>query len=502
GRGRTGSPASARETLTAGRAFGNSRNRWIDLSGRMTENDGMSRHGPLFTALAALCLVVFLIVGSRLLPQPTWKAGLARVDITPQEPIWLSGYASRGRPSQGVLTPLWAKALAMEDDRGKRILLITLDLIGLDRNLSNRIRDAIAQEHGLNRDEILINTSHTHTGPMVGENLLTMVDLEPTEKARIKAYADFLHRSIMEAVSRALTERQPALFGFARGESSFAINRRQNNESKIPELLEKEAELVGPVDHAVPVLRIRNLDSGKLIGLVFGYACHATVLNSFRISGDYPGFAQADLENRYPGVTALFWAGCGADQNPLPRRRIGLAREYGRRLADAVIEVVDRRQFERLRGPIESAYTEIPLPFAEVPEIADLEKQRDSTDNPYVKRTVEHLLNRPDIMNHVRNGYPYPIQTWVFGDQVRWISLGGEVVVDYALAIKEAFAGEASAIWVAGYSHDVMAYIPSVRVLREGGYEGGGSMVYYGLPGPWDESIETRILDTVTDQLP
>ncbi|MEE2936778.1 MAG: hypothetical protein VYA84_12375, partial [Planctomycetota bacterium] len=94
--------------------------------------------------------------------------------------------------------------------------------------------------------------------------------------------------------------------------------------------------------------------------------------------------------------------------------------------------------------------------------------------------------------------YPYPIEVWKLGADLRWVMLGGEVVVDYALRLKSELEGH---VWVAGYSNDVMAYIPSRRVLREGGYEGASSMVYYGLPTLWAPTIENAIVEEVKRQL-
>ncbi|MEZ6079978.1 MAG: hypothetical protein R3C56_31180 [Pirellulaceae bacterium] len=85
-----------------------------------------------------------------------------------------------------------------------------------------------------------------------------------------------------------------------------------------------------------------------------------------------------------------------------------------------------------------------------------------------------------------------PSAAWSIGDDLQFVTLGGEVVVDYAIRLKSELTGPAT--WVAGYSNDVMAYIPSRRVLAEGGYEGGGAMVYYGLPSVWSPEIENDIV--------
>jgi neutral ceramidase len=91
--------------------------------------------------------------------------------------------------------------------------------------------------------------------------------------------------------------------------------------------------------------------------------------------------------------------------------------------------------------------------------------------------------------------YPYPIQVAQFGTSPTLIALGGEVVVDYAIRLRKEFPEHP--LFLIGYSNDVMGYIPSLRVLREGGYEGGGSMMFYLRPGPWAEGVEEMIVEKV-----
>lgn len=109
------------------------------------------------------------------------------------------------------------------------------------------------------------------------------------------------------------------------------------------------------------------------------------------------------------------------------------------------------------------------------------------------------LLNDLDRGHPLKSTYAYPIGVWTIGDEVQFITLGGEVVVDFALRLKSELGGNKT--WVAGYAHDVMAYIPSRRVLREGGYEGRDAMVYYGLPTAWAPDVERLIVDAVHTQI-
>ncbi|MDG2384660.1 MAG: neutral/alkaline non-lysosomal ceramidase N-terminal domain-containing protein [Pirellulaceae bacterium] len=446
------------------------------------------RHGIGFLLATIICCW---------LPQESpaaWQAGVARKAITPSEPIWMAGYASRDKPATGKLTELWAKVLVLRDDDGQQAALISLDLIGIDRALSQSICNQLSRRYGLRREQIAICCSHTHTGPVVAKNLRPMhfEMLTAKQQQQIDGYADYLEQTIVSLVGQSIADlRQVDLF-WGEGRANFAVNRRNNPEQDVPRL-RTENQLVGPVDHAVPVLSIRDGEQQKAI--VFGYACHATVLSSYEWSGDYPGFAQIEIEAAYPNCVAMFWAGCGADQNPLPRRSVELAKEYGTTLAKSVISAVNG-PLSKVAGKLETTYEEIDLPFDELPTEKELEDEATSK-NRYLAARARTLLQNMRQGHPLPQTYPYPIAHWKLGDQVRFVLLGGEVVVDFAIKTKTRFPGA----WIAGYTNDVMAYIPSKRVWLEGGYEGAGAMMYYGLPTRWHSSVEDVIHAEIDRQL-
>ena len=121
---------------------------------------------------------------------------------------------------------------------------------------------------------------------------------------------------IVGAVGDALNSFQPVKIFKGEGLCTFAVNRRDNIESEVPEIIASGKPLRGVVDHYVPVLKITDL-KGDHKAILFGYACHPTTLSGNLLLGDYPGFAQINIEKRYPGVTAMFFNACGADMNPL-----------------------------------------------------------------------------------------------------------------------------------------------------------------------------------------
>jgi hypothetical protein len=232
--------------------------------------------------------------------------------------------------------------------------------------------------------------------------------------------------------------------------------------------------------------------AGRLRAVVFGYACHNTTIGAevSKLSGDYAGFCQAELRRSHPGVEALFVAGCGADANPYPRGSEELARAHGSELAAAVDKSLSDT-LQPLRGPLRASFERVNLAFAPAPSRDELER-RLQDKNPYVVKHAREMLAILDRDGNLPADYPYPIQVWQFGKNLTWIALGGEVVVDYDLRLKNMFG--ADRLWVSGYSNDVMGYIPSLRVLKEGGYEGGGAMMYYVRPGPWSDAVEDTII--------
>lgn len=427
-----------------------------------------------------------------------WKAGVAKVAITPEEPMWMAGYASRTRPADGKLTELWAKALVVEDHNGHRGLVLTLDLVGIDRTLSQEICDSLKEQYGLQREQIAICTSHTHSGPVVGRNLapLHYLLLDVPQRQAVDAWVATFRKQVVSVVGEAISKLTPSELSWGSGTTTLAVNRRENSAATVPQA-RTEGKLQGPSDYDVPVLAVRDANE-KLLAVLFGYACHATTLSGYQWSGDYPGYAQIDLEKTHPGCVALFFAGCGADQNPLPRGTVEMAEHYGERLATAVDTVLLTSHMQPVDGALRTSYAEIDLPLGTLPTREQIELNSKS-ENRYEVARATMLLAQIDGGVPLSQTYPYPVSAWSIGDDLKLVTLGGEVVVDYAIRLKSELAGAAT--WVAGYANDVMAYVPSRRVLGEGGYEGGGAMVYYGLPTVWSPEIENNIVSEVHRQI-
>ncbi len=421
-----------------------------------------------------------------------FNVGVARRDITPALPIWMSGYAARTRPADGVIVNLWAKALAIEDGRGGRVVIVTTDLIGLPREVSEAVAMRVEKDFGLRRAQLLLNSSHTHSGPVVWPSIRVLFNFAAEDLRRAELYARKLSDDLVAVAGEAIHDLAPATLSVGHGVCDFAANRRQPASGGVRIGVNPQ----GPVDHDVPVLRVTAPD-GRLRAVLFGYACHNTTLGGdfYQITGDYAGFAQLDLEKRHPGSTAMFLMLCGADQNPNPRGTLDLAKSHGGALADSVERVLAGK-LRKVRPPVQSVYSEATLEFAPH-QRRTFEEEALSTD-PFRQRRARLMLKaydegRPEL------SVAYPVEALRFGKDLTLLALGGEVVVDYSLRLKREFPREN--LIVAGYSNDVMGYIPSRRILREGGYEPVDSMIYYGHPGPFSEKVEDSVIGAAREAL-
>ena len=421
----------------------------------------------------------------------TWKAGLAKAVITPETSVWLAGYGTRRAPD-GKLHDLWMKALALEDTTGHRAVLVTSDFQGVPKVMSDPVFQQVKEKFGLERHQVMITFSHNHCGPRLGDDL---VDYYPVDDAQVKLVEEYTAKMIEKMVAmigEAVANLAPASLQQGQGTATFAVNRRNNREADVPMLLEKGTPLVGPVDHSVPVLTVTRPDK-TLVAILFGYACHPTTLSFLTWCGDYPGFAQVELETAHPGTMAMFVNTCGGDQNPLPRRTVELCQKYGHMLAVGVEEALTQ-PFKPISPELRTAFEMVDLPYLTVATREEL--VTDSTNANAVKaRWAARMLKKLDAGEKFPTAYPYPIHAWRLGQEMLVIGQGAETVVDYALRFKQEFG---PGTWVMGYADDMISYIPSKRVWLEGGYEGGSNLYEYGRPAyRWSGEVESIIAATV-----
>lgn len=459
----------------------------------------LSFSGSCFVAL----LCVFTIAACATVPSKTspdpqsaLDVGVAEIDITPDEPIRLTGYGNRVEPTSDVRQRLWARAMAFGDGR-RAAVLITADLIGVPRSLSDAVAKRLG-DAGVERARFAISATHTHTGPSLTGVLpyIFSSPVTPAQQSAIDRYTARLAARLEQVARSALTDRRPSQLAWTQGRAGFAANRRVLKGGKwtgfgiTPD---------GAVDHDLPVLTVRSTD-GALRAVLVSYACHATTLegrDNF-IHGDWPGVTRELIQKRHPGAIAFVAIGTGADANPNPR---GGGLPDVERNAEAVANEVDRLlagSMRPVRSFPEGNLRYIDLPLAPIPDRAQWEA-RSKRDDP-AGFQARDILRRLDAGERVPTTAPYPVQTWTFGSDLAMVFLGGEVVADYGLRLKREL--DASRLWVNAYSNDVAFYVASRRLIPEGGYEVSNSMVYYGQPSALAEGTEDLIVRTVTELLP
>ena len=442
-----------------------------------------------------LCLLA-ICLGNLTRPTPAeaagWKAGVATAVITPEKAVWLAGYGSK-RPPDGKLHDLWMKSLALEDPDGHRVVLITSDFQGVPKGMSDQVFAQLRQRFMLQRHQVMFTFSHNHCGPRLGNDLIDYYPIEVEQVTLVEEYTAKMVTACVAMVGESLAQLAPASLQMGEGKTTFAVNRRNNLEKEVPALLAKGEPLKGPVDHAVPVLTVTR-PNGKLEAVLFGYACHPTTLSFLTWCGDYPGFAQLEVEENHPGTTAMFVNTCGGDQNPLPRRSVELCQRYGHMLAVAVEEVLQQPSLKTVAPGLRSAFEYIELPYLKVVERQELNELMQDR-NAIRARWAARMRQRLDNGETFSPSYPYPVHAWRLGQEMLVIGMGAETVVDYALRFKKEFG---TGTWVCGYADDMIAYIPSRRVWEEGGYEGGTYLYEYGRPAfRWAGDIEDRVAASV-----
>jgi len=423
-----------------------------------------------------------------------WKAGFAKVKITPTEPVFMAGYAGRNKPFEKIAADIFAKAVALTDSKNRRAVLITTDLIGFSAAVSDPIFKKIMAETGLKRSDILLNSSHTHTGPSLTLDPAKTEKRSAEQSEKQVAYTRNLQEKIVQLAIQALAAKpQPVELSRGVGVVNFVMNRREFTEERGVILGVNPS---GPVDRSVPVLKISTPgENGKLLGVVFQAACHNTTLGGsfYDITGDFAGYAQTYVEKEFPGIQAMFMIGCGGDANPYLRdNKLETSEKHGAELGMEVTRVLREGKLKPVRGPLNTAFSHAKLPLQPLlPKVA-IEKMQKGRGG-WRKFVAEEMSKYHEAgADPFPEFYEAPFSVWQFGKDLTLVGLSGEVVVDYVQII-ECEIGPLN-LWISAYCNDVYGYLPSARVLREGGYETRG--LYYGV-GFFKPETETVVAKAI-----
>ena len=448
----------------------------------------MCSRWPLFlAACAVLSAVLPLAAATRV---PTRLVGVARVDVTPSYPIRLSGYAARSNESTGVLAHIYVRALALSSPKESPAILLSVENCGVPGPLRDEVAQRLKRKIKLKPERFSVCSTHTHSAPLLSGNLGNLFGgpLPSDQQQRVQRYTSEVADAMEQAALQAVADLQPGQLTYTRAQANFAANRRSPP---------------GPVDHDLPALFITD-DQGKVRAVWASYACHCTTMTAAYnvVCGDWAGFAMSELESEYPGAVALITIGCGGDSNPSPRPGEELVRAHAHNLVTNVVSAWHKGG-KPVGGKLVCRARTIELAYDKIPAREEYERRLTEVTNQTSKFVAAHAqlqLARLNAGESLPKNLDYYLQTWVLGGDLAFVFLPGEVVSDYSLRLKREL--DAQRIWVNAYANDVPCYIPSERVLAEGGYEGGFAMIYYDRPTRFAPGLEDRIIGGTQKLLP
>ncbi|MBL9202508.1 MAG: neutral/alkaline non-lysosomal ceramidase N-terminal domain-containing protein [Opitutaceae bacterium] len=445
--------------------------------------------------LLIACLAVTLALRAA---EPTVLVGAAKIDITPELPIRLSGYQGRPAEATRVVTPLTARALAIGADANQPVIIIAAEIIGVSDAIRAQVVRALAASHRIAPERVAICTTHVHTGPALAGVIPYMFsrDLPPEESVRIARYTATFTQKLIEVAQAALQGRRPGRLAWGEGSANFAVQRRSVIDGKWKTF---GAVPAGPSDHALPVLRASDARGG-VRAVLASYACHCTTLEGADnyVHHDWAGDAARRIEAAHPGTIALVTIGCGADANPQPRGAAHVA-AHGEKIAAEV----DRLLASKLRpigGVTGAKFLKVDLPLDRVVTRAELAERTANKQRVQTSYAATQYLRKLDSGEGLPAAVTLPVQAWNFGADLAMVFLGGEVVSEYSLRLKRELDG--ARLWVNAYANDVPSYIPSARMFPEGGYEVDGSMDYYGFPVRLAVGTEDKLIGSIRGLVP
>jgi len=416
----------------------------------------------------------------------TLFAGVGEACITPPVGTPMMGFSDRDHGCEGVHDDLYAKALALKQGR-RKLVLVALDLGSLDREGTQGIKRELKERYGLPPKNVLLACSHTHAGPVAAERSYA--------EAPDPGYMASLREKISQAVGDALGDLKPARLSFGLGSTEIGVCRRL----KTPEGVVMAPNPEGDVDRDLPVMFLSEL-SGKPIALLFSASCHPTTMkaDNYLISAEWPGAARRILEE-HVGAPALFLQGAGADVKP---RIVGDGEFRSGRFED--VEAVGKEVAEDVLGVLEGGLREVEPRLCSALLDASLPLEK-----PLSRTELERLASDPDVspprrrwagetlaLLEERGRLPRRTRCFVhfvcLGEDTRIVGLEGEPCTGIGKRIKALFGDRGTV--VVGYCNGSVAYLPTRRILEEGGYE-AESYVYFGLPSRFAPGVEDKLAE-------
>jgi hypothetical protein len=436
-------------------------------------------------------------------------AGWAEVEITPPLGIALGGRGGAETLANKVIDPLYAQVLYLKDGKGTGFVLASFDLIGLPHDLSDRIRTHMVHELGVDWNLVVLNTSHTHSGPYMLRSLMAGVAPPPQNEID---YFSSLEEKMVVATRMAAKALQPVEVEVFQGTAQVGINRRGKNEQGRRAIL---PDPKGPFDEKVWTMRLTPKDGGPP-AVVFSYACHSVIVYGYAlaaISADYPGATRKLLrESLGPKAHAQFVQGFAGNIRPriladpdkgrFRASKPGDVDRAARDLAGAVLAALKTRG-ETLSLDIAGAADRPFLPRDNPPPRARYEKMRATAladTNAYRLGVSDYWLKRYDAGEGFARGDAWSLGLIRLAGNQWVVHSGGEPCVEWRAKISQWLSPLNLVTW--GYSQEAKSYLPTESMLAEGGYEVlESNQGRESTPAPFAPGIESAVRESLLRQL-
>lgn len=426
------------------------------------------------------------------------KAGLSVQDVTPPIGTYLAGYPNRNDPSHGVDDPLYLRVLALEDDHGQRLVLVTGDLLKLPRDMSWRLKRRAAARCGIASDRLVLNLSHTHASP--GLFPQRCYPQWPVDVA----YVCRFEQAVRDGVCGALADLRPAEVRSGTHEVDFGVSRRLPK----PELggrVVMEPNPDGVYDPALAMLTIYR--GGQLDAVWYSHGCHPTSKHSLNISADWPGLIAKGLQRRLgDDVVVCFAQGAAGSVMPKYAERHGQEayRAAWDQVAGQLASCASGSGQQPIDLNLESVETEFGLPYDldwmpgddALMEFASPEETPIPAPIRPANRSILRIWARDLLEQRRTSTVPTEFRMHAgrirLADGLQMLYLSGEIVADVGLRLKSLFTEESTILL--GYCSYTDAYIPTAAMLPEGGHEALGSIFFHERPAPF-----APVIDSVLD---
>lgn len=413
---------------------------------------------------------------------------VSKADITPAMPVYLEGYGGRNGLSKGVHDKIYVHSLLLKNN-GCTLLIVSIDILSIMREKADALKRKITEKYGLREQNILIHAIHVHSAPGLSRKLI---------RGLVEEYVPFFDEQVMKSVDMCFSGIRKGTLYYGEGETYIGVCRRRNISGEIinapsPDVL---------IDRKLGVLAVK--DEEERVGAVaFNCACHPTVMGgeNYLISSEFPGAARRVIEGNFPGAAALFLQGACGDINPAIKSTGSEYRQgnfsdvdfTGRILANDVGYVV-RYGLKKVEASFECRIRPLELPIGEYK--TDYFRRMSESSQEYPRKYGNYMLDqikKGDEMKRVE----YNLGIIRLASNLAVVTFEGEVCNEYGVWARE-FAPD-SHVMIAGYANGHKSYLPTKRILREGGYEATVTYCWAQFPGPYAEEAQDIVLAAVKE---